>query len=154
MRAMTRAALLLAVPVLLASCGTDDLVGVRPDLLEGDWSATAIEFVNRANPTEVVDLIEQGAAGELTLDADHTFRFAVMQTGLDPEVFTGEWHVSGSKGESVIFSMEMQGEPVSWAFAAKLAGANLTLDGASTSYDFNGDGTVDPATLNLAFRRQ
>jgi hypothetical protein len=139
--------------LLISSCGQSD-TAPPPEELVGTWNATSVELVSMANPAIRVDLVaDLDANVTLVLDADDTFTLTVAYTGVEPggpwgmsSVVTGTW--------STTDVLTLQTSPTSqWQFEAVLDGDSLTLSEADTSFDFDGDGTVEDADLGLDLTR-
>ena len=136
--------------LLLASCGDDDdTTGPVNNSLVGTWDATAIQLTSVANPATVVELVSEGASGRLVLQADGGFGLSVGIPGEPTEFGNGDW------GATAVLTLvfgdgDIQG---SWQFDINLNGNTLQLTGADTEWDFDEDGTDDPAKLNLSLVR-
>lgn len=142
--------LLLTLSVLfLASCGDDDATGPVNSSLVGTWDATTIQLTSVADPGTMVELISQGANGRLVLQADGGFGLSIGVPGMDTEFGNGDWSSTDvltlSFGEG-----DIQG---TWQFDFDLNGDTLRLTGADTEWDFDDNGTDDPAKLDLTLSR-
>jgi hypothetical protein len=147
----TSRGLLLVLSVLLvASCGDDDdTTGPVNNSLVGTWDATAIQLTSVANPGAVVELISGGANGRLVLQADGGFGLSVGIPGEPTEFGNGDWGVTD------VLTLEFGDGDIQgiWQFDIDLNGNTLQLTGADTEWDFDEDGTDDPAKLNLSLVR-
>jgi hypothetical protein len=150
MHRTSRGLLLMLSALLFASCGGDDDSSGPPDSdLVGTWDATSIELTSVANPGTVVELISQGANGRLVLQSNGDFGLSVGIPGEPTEFGNGTWGATDvltlSFGEG-----DIQG---TWQFDIELNGDSLRLTGADSEWDFDDDGTEDPAKLDLALTR-
>ena len=146
----TARGLLLLLPALLfAACGDDDSTGPVNDGLVGTWDATVIQLTSVADPGEAVELVSQGASGRLVLQADGGFGLSVGVPGEPTEFGNGDW--SSTDVLTLDFGEgDIQG---TWQFDIDLNGNTLRLTGADTEWDFDDDGSEDPAKLNLTLVR-
>jgi hypothetical protein len=150
LRTLLRFPLVLAV-LLLASCGDDDdTTGPVNNGLVGTWDATAIQLTSVANPGTVVELISQGANGRLVLQADGGFGLSVGIPGEPTEFGNGDWGVTTDVLTLDFGDGDIQGI---WQFDFVLNGNTLQLTGADAEWDFDENGTEDPAKLNLTLVR-
>ncbi|MEJ2482317.1 MAG: hypothetical protein P8049_04145 [Gemmatimonadota bacterium] len=141
--------ILLSV-LLVASCGDDDSsTGPVSEGLVGTWDATAIQLTSVANPANVVELISQGANGRLVLEADGGFGLSVGIPGEPTEFGNGDW------GATDVLTLDFGDGDIQgvWQFDIDLNGNTLQLSGADTEWDFDDNGTEDPAKLNLTLVR-
>jgi hypothetical protein len=95
-----------------------------------------------------VDIVAAGGTVTLVLNADSTYQLTVTPSGGSPDVSAGTW--SNSIDVMTVRETGMTGE---MQFQMTYTATTLTLTGANTSYDFNGDGTEEAATLNVTFTR-
>lgn len=137
---------ILLAASLLPGCGKDS---VGPELREitGHWNATKIEYVSKGTQ-ERADLVALGGAGSLALEPDRSFLLVIAPPGDPPDSLAGAWELE----TDLLRLLPAPGGVV--AFDAVLAGDKLTLTGADAAYDFDGDGTADPAKQNLELARQ
>jgi hypothetical protein len=128
--------------LLAAACG--DSTGVEVEDLVGTWNATAYRYTNTANTAEQVDLIiTQGASFTMTVSAGGT-----VSTTFDDGV-------GGTSSNSGTLSADGTTLTVAGdAFEAERSGDALTLTDATNEYDFDDDGSDDPATLVIQLTRQ
>ncbi len=122
--------------VLSVACG-GGVSGPSESSLVGTWHATKMEYISKAGGGQV-ELVSQGWAAVLSLDADRTGTLAVTPAALPAWSWTGVWEVDGD-----LFRIAGQGADIT------LSGGTLRLNGFDGVYDFDGDGTPDPAKLNL-----
>jgi hypothetical protein len=141
---------LAALPLLflaVTSCGGDKSTAPKPAQITGLWTATKIEHVQIGSSTSV-DEIALGGSGSLLLNADASYRYVVAPNGEPPDTLADVWDLS-SDG-TLTLHLGPYGE---MQFDTHLSGNTLTLSGADSDYDFDGDGTREPGKLNCAFIR-
>jgi hypothetical protein len=129
----------------------DDGTGPDPATLAGTWDAIEVELVSVADPGTSVELIGLGGSATVVLNANGTFDYTVTFPGELPENIAGTWEVSAD-----VFTMRWTegGFLNEWQFDYSLVADELTLTGADSSFDFDDDGTEDPAKLNAILVRQ
>lgn len=132
----------LPVAVLLAACGGGEK-GPPADQLVGTWRATRIEFTGAAG---TVELVAEGGSGTLVLEAAGTGVLTLSPAGGSPRVRSGPWSLDGDH-----LTLGTPANNENWSVS--LQGGALRLRGSQTSWDLDGDGTGDPASLNLDFVR-
>jgi hypothetical protein len=143
---------LVAVLSLLAAGCDDDGTGVDRatlDDLQGNFTATRLEFRSSANPTERVDLISED--GRLSLQIDREGRF--FETFFNPRTGVTETR-SGTaevQGRSLLLSDEGAAGPRVFEFTRTETG--LTLRRSNDRFDFNDDAVLDPASFEADLRR-
>ena len=140
--------LALLLPIA-ASCGGDDPTGPTDSNLIGTWDATVIEIVSVADPAVSVELIALGGSRRLVLQDQADFGLSVGIPDNGTEFGNGTW--SSTDILTLNFGDgDIQG---TWQFDFDLNGDTLTLTGADVEYDFDENGTEDPAKLNLTLVR-
>lgn len=146
--------LVAIVAVLLtASCGQSDSAP-PPETLVGTWTATSVKLVSMANTAVQVDLVaDLGAAVTLVLGPDNNFTLTVAYTGDEPG---GPWGtssvVTGTWSSTDVLTLQMSATS-QWQCEVDLNGDSLTLTEADTSFDFDGNGTVEDADLSFELTR-
>lgn len=136
--------LTIALALALAACGS---TAPSASDVVGTWHATRVQYVSTTG-LGTVDLIASGGTATLTLSADSTYEFRVTPTGGAEVVSSGTWSMSID-----VMTVRETGVMGEMQFDMVVTASTLTLGGASAEFDFNGDGTDDPATVNLAFTR-
>ena len=126
--------------VALAACG-GGVSGPSEASIEGTWQASTMEYVSKAGAGRV-EVVSQGWAATLTLNADRTGSLVVIPAGVPGWTWSGRWEVDGD-----LFRLAGQGAEVA------LASGKLQLRGFDGVYDFDGDRTVEPAKLNFVMVR-
>jgi hypothetical protein len=149
MRAWMGIALVAAVVGTGVACGGGDGGnGPGASEIEGTWNATKMLFVSKTAPQQSVDLIALGATGVLVLDPSKAFSFTLTPPGGPAEVQTGTWKLSGT-----VLTVTPTGAAFNWQFNITLTATTLKLAGADVDYDFNDDGTDEPAKLTIEATR-
>lgn len=138
--------LLALVPVLVMGC-TDDPSGPRElEPLVGVWQAVELVMTNQANPSQSVDLIEEGATFTLSILSDGRYSASLTIFGQG----STEMGTVGVSGSTVtITPTTPEGPPLvaTWSFQ----GENLVLDGES-EFDFNRDGIPEPSIAHIVLK--
>ena len=137
----SRFATIAALTVSLA-CGGDGS-GPSRDQFAGTWDATKLEFTNVANTSQKVDIIALGATFVIVLESTGDYQETLVVPGSAPENTTGTWSVS-----SDVITIKETGSSGDQQFNWSLSGNTLTISGANTDFDFNGDGVDEPAKLS------
>jgi hypothetical protein len=138
-----RTAFRLAIALLgagVVACD-DDAPG---DPIYGTWEMTKSEYVSATEPPVTVDLIAAGGSGSLELNADASYDATIVPPGGASEHSTGTWSFTEST-----LSLRESGSAVTWTFDRVIEGDMMVLAGADAGYDFDGDGTPEPATWNV-----
>lgn len=147
MSSRRRNAFIGIIPIAaLGAAGCADPAGPSPDEITGTWNATRIEYVSKAT-SETVDAVPLGWAATLILNADATFVFTLTPAGEAPQVLASNWELDGDLLRLVFPG----GGVIAWD--AALQGDVLELTGADGAYDFDADGTMDPAKQNITLAR-
>ncbi len=127
---------------MTGACG--DSTGVTVEDLVGSWNASQYLYTNPANTSQTVDIITtQGASFSMSVANDSTvstlFDDGVGGSSSDSGDFSGDGTVLNLAGES---------------FNASRTGSQLTLVDDTNAYDFDNDGSDDPATLTITMVKQ
>ena len=144
----------LAVVPAVACGGDDDDNGTGPGGitladLTGTWDATQVEFVDLSNPLFRVDMVALGGSLVLTVEANGDYTATVEFPGEQPETETGTVTLSGN-----VVELNVDGVPESVEFDITLVGNTLTMVTESEEFDFDGDGTDEPARLTIVLVRR
>lgn len=140
---MRRARVLALGTLVAAATACGDSTGITVEDLVGTWEASEILFTNAANSSQRVDLIDLGASLTVTVNASGTVStlFNDGQGGTDSDAGT-----LGTDATTLTIGSE--------TYQAERSGDELTLSDATSEYDFDEDGTDDPATLVIVLIRQ
>jgi hypothetical protein len=131
--------------VAVAACG--DSTGVQPADLAGTWQITTLEF-SAIGGSAAVDLIgDQGATGTVEIESDGAFTLSVTVLGFT-ETETGTITVTGNE-----ITLASQGDAAQGTISRN--GDTVTIDfDAGVEFDFDDDGTDEPATLRIVMVKQ
>ena len=150
----TRIASLALLLSAVATAGCGDITDLEADLtreiLSGDWEATNVTITNIANPSQVVDLLEEGGAVE--------FRFNLAGDAIvfiePPEGETVVLEGTYEFDESFIY-LDFDGEITALAYDLQetQVANSLTMATTDFEYDFDGDGTPVPALFAFVIIR-
>lgn len=141
---------MVAAAVLLAGCGDDPVtVDAGIEALVGDWEATALIVSSVDNPTVRPDLIELGASFDLNVQPSGQYT-AILVFALQSSTEIGQISVSGS--EVTLRPTFPPGQPATTG-TFSVSGNALVIDGA-TEFDFNLDGTSEPALAHFELVRK
>lgn len=140
---MRVAYMLLVGAMTVAATGCGDATGLTAEDLEGTWNATQIVYTNQANASESVDIVPLGGSFTMTVTSDGS-----VSTVFDD----GEGSTNSNSGtfSSTQATLTVAGE----VFQAVRSGDQLTLTNSDSAYDFDDDGSDDPATLVIRLTRQ
>lgn len=153
-RRRTVAAWLSLAVVLAPACGdvTDIEAELTPAILSGDWEATTVVITNLSNPAQSIDLLAQGGelAFRFTIDGDAT-QFLTLPDEEDPAVSTATYEIDSpflvfidENDEAQVYAYELQ---------STQTGNSLTLASTDVEFDFDGDGTAEPAFFSVVMIR-
>ncbi len=138
--------LALMTPVLIG-CG--DATGLDPVELAGTWSALEYRFTNPANTSQTVELIALGGSLSIVIRADSTYTATIQEPGDAPETRSGTVEI---QGDTLTISESGQGSPT--PYMARRSGDTLTMTTSDEDFDFDQDGTDDPADVRIVLVRQ
>jgi hypothetical protein len=139
MRHLRLAAATTLLAAGLAACSDS----TSPADLAGTYDVTVFEFTNADNTTEKVDVVDLGAAIEITITAGGAFTIDV-----DGETETGTIEIDGSD-----VTVTIGGDPATGTINQNGSTVTLNFD-TGTEFDFDEDGTDDPATLRVVMTLQ
>lgn len=135
--------LVLASALALSACGDN---GTEPgDELEplvGAWRAVTLRMTNQANPSVQVDLVEMGAEFTISILGSGDYTASLSAFGQPGQAQMGEISVSGNQVTITQMNPPGPSTTATWWFEGEL----LILDG-ETAFDFNQDGTAEPADV-------
>ncbi|HET7602099.1 MAG TPA: hypothetical protein VFK36_03720 [Gemmatimonadales bacterium] len=141
---------IVAVTLAVAGCGSDSTGtdGVTLADLVGTWHVTKWECTNEANTSQKVNLATvSGSDVTLTVATSGAYTLAGSFAG-EPWSASGSYAVQGG----TIVVQESGAEPQSSPFT--LTGDTWTISQLEGDWDFDNDGTDDPARLVIVFTRQ
>jgi len=129
----------------LVSCSSDSNdVGIMD--LAGNYTATKLEFVSVADPSDKFEAIAAGITVDLVITSGGDYTITVHSPGDPDDVTTGTVVLDGNK-----ITLD-NSDPTSGTFT--LDGNKFTLHiTTGAEFDFDNNGTDDPATVNAVFLR-
>jgi hypothetical protein len=151
---MWRARKLLVLAALLATAcgdGNDPLDPEEDPALApfvGEWTALSMVVASTANPDVAPDLIQEGATFDLNVQSSGQYTASLI---FQQQVSTEIGFISVS-GNVVTLSREFPTKSTSTA-TYLFQGGLLILDG-DTEFDFNLDGTPEPARAHFELQRR
>lgn len=137
--------LLAASLAILAAC--DIGTGPEPPTsgnVTRAWTATRCTYRSVADPAVEVELIGVGWEIGLFINDNGQFFYVVTPPGGTEQNTPGTWDIAGSH-----LILAPTGSGATWDFRASVDEDRMSLRGAAVTYDFDADGTPDPATWNL-----
>lgn len=150
----TRIASLALLLSAVATAGCGDITDLEADLtreiLSGDWEATNVTITNIANPSQVVDLLEEGGAVEFRFNLAGDAIVFIEPPGGETVVLEGTYEFD----ESFIY-LDFDGEITALAYDLQetQVANSLTMATTDFEYDFAGDGTPEPALFAFVIIR-
>ena len=135
----------------VAACGDSTGVGDVAEVVDlaGTWNATVVEFTNQANTAEKIDLVAEGATLVLTILANGDYTLTIDEPMEAQAVEHGTLAISGNT-----LTLSETGQGSADDFTLNLSGNTLTLTTDDDAFDFDDDGTDEPASVRLVFQKQ
>ncbi|HEX9582170.1 MAG TPA: hypothetical protein VF970_13795 [Gemmatimonadales bacterium] len=138
----TSRVLVAAGAALLGACGGTTEITVEN--LEGTWDATAYVFTNKANSSQTADIVALfGATLTLMVQADGTTTSTFNNGQGSSSSNSGAFTAAGT-------ALTLAGV----TYQAALDGDRLTLTFDTGEYDFDNNGSADPATVRVSLERR
>lgn len=145
-RFLSRLALLTLVLLLPGGCSDEDAVEApTTENFARLWHLTSCAYRGEAGGAPAIDLVADGWVIDLHVNDNGRLRYAWTPPGGDLLFWDGAWSPDGST-----LRVTRDGNAFAWEFAARVQESSMTLTGAHAEYDFNGDGTPEAATWDLA----
>ena len=145
---MKRAIGILLLAAAASACG--DSTGLDTNDLTGTWVATVWELTNPAVADQSVDMLAAGGSWTIMFNSDSTFTSTILDPGETiPDVDTGTYEVVGS-----VLTIAESGSGSPTPFQAVRDGNTLTLTSSDGDYDWDDNGTDDPANERIVLSRQ
>ncbi len=130
----------LPMAVIWIAC--DDPIGVEPSDIAGTWNALTYGFINKADLDDTVELISMGASLTVTFTSEGNFTWDFRDVDGAVEARSGTFTVDGA----IITLLETGQDPD--PFLAVREDDSMTLRTGNREFDFDEDGTDDPAELH------
>ena len=142
----------MVLAVALSSCGGDDALAPDPSLARfvGDWRATSLVIASPLAPDLSVDLIELGASFDLNIQPSGYYTAILVFAG---QAQTEMGLISLSGPSAVILDRQFPTPSRDISTFVFEGPDRLILDG-DTEFDFNLDGTSEPATAHFDLQRR
>ena len=138
----------LLLAAAASACG--DSTGLDPNDLAGTWVATVWDLTNPANASQSTDVLAAGGSMTIVFRSDGTFTSTILEPDdTVPDVDTGTDEVVGS-----VLTIAESGQGSPTPFQAVRDGSALTLRSSDEDYDWDNDGTDDPADTRILLSRQ
>lgn len=148
MKRFTRTLVPVAALSIALACGDSTGVGVEPDDLAGTWTATSFVFASVADPTTSADMLALGGGLTLSIESSGAITVTTTVPGGAQETETGTLSVDGSN----ITIDQGPGDVVSGTITRD--GDRITIQLTSgVTFDFDDDGTDEPATVTAVLQR-
>jgi hypothetical protein len=128
-------------------CSDDAVEAPKVENLARTWHLTSCEYRHETNANLHVDLVADGWTIVLYLNDNGRFRYAWTPPGESEQYYDGAWVIDGE-----VVRLTRDGFGFSWEFTAQVQEESMTMSGAHAEYDFDDDGTPEPALWNLAGR--
>jgi hypothetical protein len=117
--------------------------------LEGTWILFSLTFTSDANSSTIFDFRAAGGSGSLRFEADSTFlMILVPDPGSPTESITGPVALEGST-----IVLTDAADPDFPLLSGSIVDQRLALETENAEYDFDGDGTDEPARVSAVFVR-
>jgi hypothetical protein len=137
----------LALAGALTACSE---TGIEETELVGIWDATKFEFEETSgDPVVTVDLMTMNYEITIEINEGGTYEISMSFLGGAPEVDTGTWSLDGD-----LLVLTATGEPVGDEFEVTIAGTTLTVRSDDQTWDFDEDGTEEPALFEAIFQKR
>ncbi len=142
----------IVLAVLLPSCGGDEPLGPDSSLTAfvGDWHATSLVISSPVAPDVSVDLIELGSSFDLNIQPSGHYTAILVFAG-QGQTEIGQISLSGPS--TVILTREFPTPSREISTFIFHGPDRLILDG-DTEFDFNLDGTLEPALAHFDLQRR
>jgi hypothetical protein len=152
----------IGIGILVLGCGDDDEPGPAPVPatladFEGTWEATKFELTSKANPLLKLDLVTLG--GSFTMEADNAGNFTglaeIPDLGTGPLTLPlqGTLAIVGTDSLTVSFNPEFPPLLTNFTAPFVLSGDDLQIIDQNTTFDFDNNGSEDPAIFVGEFSR-
>lgn len=140
--------------LILVSCGSDDgpsLTGTNISIsdIQGNWTATRAVFdIASTGPSMRVEVVKDGGTVTLQIQGNGRFTLTVTVMGRAPEVSTGQLGF-----DEDLLTVSFDDDPDDFEFfGIQNTSTTLSINGPA-EFDFDGNGTEEPARVELDFVR-
>ncbi len=134
---------------LLTACGddsTDPNDSNNFDAFVGTWNCTEYKYISNANASLVYDfLVETGATITFRIESNGNYTASITLPGFPPQTFSGNLN-SDENGD-----IELDSDP---DIQVTINNNTLTIVDPNESWDFDNDGTNEPATARQVYTKQ
>lgn len=137
--------LTLALALIPAGCNKETIEPPSVENFARAWHITSCEYRHQTDGARQVDLIDDGWTVDFYVNDNGAFFYVWTPPGGEQQSFSGTWTTQGE-----IVSLTRDGADFSWEFKAKVGEETMTMTGAHAEYDFDNDGTPEPAIWNLS----
>ncbi|NAY93318.1 hypothetical protein GTQ34_15515 [Muricauda sp. JGD-17] len=151
---------ILLLSIICFSCSDDDgdlMISLDGPVLSvsdftGNWAATTAVFES-TDGSQRLEVVEQGGSATLVVQANGRFTITISFPGQGSEIFAGELGFNGEEyGDRLIVIFDGDDPEDYELFNIQLNNGVLFLNGITT-FDFLGNGTEVPATIDLILER-
>ena len=140
---------LAAIGLFLAGCGdiSEFIKPITPAEISGEWHATNAVITNADDPTVSFSPLAAGGSLFLRFSIDGDFQSIIQVPEMEDDVETGTYEIvddfilvepTDAPGDTIHLAYEFQTSKTAFS---------LTLISDDLDYDFDGDGTAEPALL-------
>jgi hypothetical protein len=140
--------LFLPVAVLGTGCGSDP-ISVDAGSIAGTWNAITYAYLENANLDNVVELIGEGASYTITFTSSGTYTSSFRHPTGETDSESGTFTVSPDN----VIGLLASGEDEPELFLATRSEDRMTLQTGLVEWDFDQDGTPQPAQLRIFLGR-
>ncbi|WP_156102228.1 hypothetical protein [Muricauda sp. MAR_2010_75] len=115
--------------------------------MSGNWVATSAIFFTITDPIETVDVVEEGGTVTLSIQSNGGFTLNIAESGGPSDVSSGDFCF-----DEDLLVVRFDGDaPDDWEyFRVQLSSGNNLSIGGPAEFDFDGNGTPDPAEVELS----
>lgn len=143
------AAAALMILVLQACKSSSVTPDTSIEALVGDWDADAFVLTSVAHPDTTLDLIALGGTFTINVQPSGQYTAVLIVNGL-PQTEIGQVSASGG---TLTLKPSYPASADSTSGTYKIEGDRLTIDG-ETDFDFNLNGSTEPATVHIELLKQ
>jgi hypothetical protein len=145
---MNRRGMAIIPLIAILTLGCDDPISLDPSDLAGTWTALSYSWLDKADLITTYDMIPDGGSFVVTLGSDGSFSAMRTLPGETAESWSGVYSVTPPQ---LTFSDFGDGQPE--PFLATRDEDRMTLVTGNAEFDFDDDGTPDPAQLSIFLQR-